>query len=134
MTGPVKLVGLTLELWAEFQALYRVHGYPIPPQPSEGIWVVDSQGSPVGGLCIYFPAGPFCIFEHAVLDPSKSLKLRAKAFELGLEAARAYCAMRGVVPKCTVTTLGMKRFMQRRGWHAQKAIPMYLWPLELERK
>jgi N-acyl-L-homoserine lactone synthetase len=74
------------------------------------------------------------MLEHAVMDASKPLKVRAKAFELGLEAVRAYCAVRGVVPKCTVTTLGMKRFMERRGWHAQRAIPMYLWPLELEIK
>lgn len=134
MTAQVKLVGLTVELWCQFQALYRARSYPIPPQPAEGIWVVDSQGSPVGGLCIYFPAGPFCILEHAVLDPSKPLKLRMKAFELGLDAARAYCAMRGVVPKCTVTTPGMVRFLKRRGWHTQTAVPMYLWPLELVSK
>lgn len=133
-SGSVKVVGLTLELWDQYRELYRARSYPIPPQPVDGIWVVDSAGVPIGGLCIYAPAGPYALFEHAILNPAMPLRLRAKAFEVGLEAARTYCATRGVVPRCTVTSLGMKRFMQRRGWHAQAAIPMYLWPLELERK
>ena len=133
MSASVFLVGMTLESWPSFASLYSARKYPVPPHPAEGIWVVDSQRSPVGGVCIY-PAGPYALFEHAIIDATKPLRVRAAAFELGLEALKAYCAARSVVPVCTVSSLGMKRFMQRRGWRSRAAIPMYLWPIELERK
>jgi hypothetical protein len=128
------LVALSQPVWTQYLEIARLRDYREPPRPRDGIWICSDKygGGLVGGVCLLpTEVGGYVLVEHAMTHPAVSIRDRAQAWEFGLTALRTYCTVRGMTPRFMVKSNGMRRFLQRRGWGAQAAIPMYLWPLQL---
>lgn len=127
---PLFFVGLTQNIWEQYQALYqRQSGLALAAPPPQGIYAVDATERLVLGVGLYPTEGQFLVVEHLVVDEGAAPDVRHLVWERAIQLMLGIGASMGKVVCCFPWHADVAKRLEHWGFRQTNAVVMVANPV-----